>query len=46
MTEAQLHKCCQDIQTDGFCILRDLLPLNIIDECARAFEPILEALPL
>lgn len=43
MTEAQLQKCCQEIQTDGFCILRDLLPVTVIDECARAFASILEA---
>ena len=42
MTEAQLEECCQEIQTDGVCILRGLLPLDLIDECAKAFEPILE----
>ena len=43
MTEAELQKSCQEILTDGFCILRDLLPLEVIGQCANAFEPILEA---
>ena len=43
MTEAELHKSCQQILSDGFCVIRDLLPTDVIDACARAFEPILEA---
>ena len=43
MIEAQLQKWCQQILNAGFCIIRDLLPLDVIDECASAFEPILEA---
>ena len=43
MTEAELQRSRQEILSDGFCIIRDLLPPDVIDACARAFEPILEA---
>jgi len=43
MTESELRKIGQEVLTDGFCIIRDLLPLDVIDDCARAFQPILEA---
>jgi ectoine hydroxylase-related dioxygenase (phytanoyl-CoA dioxygenase family) len=43
MTEAEIESCCQEILSVGFCIIRKLLPVGVIDECARAFEPILDA---
>ena len=43
MTEAEIESKCEDILTEGFCVLKDLLPRQVIADCARAFEPILEA---
>ena len=43
MTDAELDGYCNEILTDGFCVLRQVLLRDVIDNCARAFETILEA---
>ena len=43
MNEEQTKRYCHEIDADGFCVIRGLFPPDVIEECARAFEPILEA---
>ena len=43
MTEAEIEPKCEDILTEGFCVLKDLLPREVIADLCPRLEPILEA---
>ena len=34
---------CREILTTGFCVLKKLLPEDVVRACARSFAPLLQA---
>ena len=43
MADADVQSCIQKIRQDGYCILRGHFPVDAVEACRVAFEPIAEA---